>query len=61
LIIQETGSRSTIEYLSYESVFGDGFEDMLRRVPSIAKANLLIGWAPEHSLKKVIADITAMV
>lgn len=57
LVIQETGSSSKIEYLSYESVFGDGFEDMLRRVPSIAKANRLIGWAPEISLKKIIADV----
>jgi len=61
LIIHETGSRSKIEYVSYESVFGDGFEDMLRRVPSIAKANRLIEWAPEHSLKKIIADVAALM
>ena len=60
LIINETGSRSKIEYLSYESVFGDGFEDMLRRVPSIVKARRLIEWTPEHSLKKIIADVAAI-
>lgn len=60
LVIQETNSKSTIEYLSYESVFGDGFEDMLRRVPSIVKANRLIGWTPEHSLKKIIADVARL-
>lgn len=60
LVIKETSSTSKIEYLSYEAVFGDGFEDMLRRVPSIAKANKLIGWTPEHSLKKIIADVAAL-
>ncbi len=59
LIIAETGSTSKIEYLSYESVYGDGFEDMQRRVPSIAKAGRLIQWAPEHSLQKIIADVAA--
>jgi len=59
-IISETGSTSKIEYLSYESVFGDGFEDMLRRVPSIAKAKHLIEWTPEHSLEKIIADVAAL-
>ena len=57
LVIEETSSTSKIEYLS---VFGDGFEDMLRRVPSIAKAKKLIGWTPEHSLKKIIADVAAL-
>lgn len=60
LVIKETSSTSKIEYLSYEAVFGDGFEDMLRRVPSIAKAQKLIGWTPEHSLKKIIADVAAL-
>lgn len=60
LIISETRSTSKVEYLSYESVFGDGFEDMLRRVPSIDKANRLIEWTPEHSLKKIIADVAEM-
>ena len=59
LIIHETGSRSKIEYLSYESVFGDGFEDMLRRVPSIVKANRLIEWTPKHCLNEIIADVAA--
>ncbi len=57
LVIAETGSQSKIDYVSYESVFGDGFEDMLRRVPSIAKAHRLIKWSPELSLNRIIADV----
>ena len=30
-------SESKIIHLAYESVYGPGFEDMLRRVPSVAK------------------------
>ena len=61
LIISETGSTSKIEYHSYESVFGEGFEDMLRRVPSIAKAKQLIEWVPEISLEKIIADVAKQI
>ena len=60
LIISETGSTSKIEYHSYESIFGEGFEDMLRRVPSIAKAKRLIEWTPELSLEKIISDVAAL-
>lgn len=57
LVLQETGSRSKIEYLTYQAVYGDGFEDMLRRVPSIAKANSLIQWSPKLSLVDIVRDV----
>jgi UDP-glucose 4-epimerase len=56
-IVSETNSRSTIETVPYESIFGQGFEDMQRRVPSIAKAKRLIGWEPQRSLSEIIADV----
>ncbi|GAB5405606.1 MAG: SDR family NAD(P)-dependent oxidoreductase [Aureliella sp.] len=58
-IIQETDSKSSIEMVPYDAVFGEGFEDMQRRVPSIAKANKLIGWRPEKSLSEIITDVAA--
>ena len=60
-IIQQTKSKSEIERVSYESVYGEGFEDMQRRVPSIEKANRLIGWSPEKSLNDILADVAATV
>lgn len=58
-IIDETGSSSLVDVVPYESVFGEGFEDMQRRVPSIAKANKLIGWTPKKSLSEIIQDVAA--
>src|SRR3954468_3109086 len=42
--IEATGSSSEINYVPYENVYGDGFEDMQRRVPSLEKARRLIGY-----------------
>lgn len=56
LVIAETSSAAGIQLVPYIDVFGDGFEDMRRRVPSIEKVKRLIGWQPEHSLKTIIQD-----
>lgn len=56
-IIAETSSRSQIGLVPYADVFGDGFEDMQRRVPSIAKAQRLLGWQPQRSLSDIIRDV----
>ena len=37
--IELTGSKSEIKYIPYDEVYGEGFEDMQRRVPSLEKAN----------------------
>ena len=56
-IIAETSSCSKVGLVPYEDVFGDGFEDMQRRVPSIAKAERLLGWQPQRSLSDIIRDV----
>jgi UDP-glucose 4-epimerase len=58
-IIAETASKSKIVYVPYEEAYGDGFEDMERRVPNIELINSLVGWKPQRDLKKIIADISA--
>jgi UDP-glucose 4-epimerase len=55
--IELTGSKSEIRYIPYEDVYGDGFEDMQRRVPSLEKARRLIGYQPTHSLTDIINDV----
>ena len=52
-----TGSSSVIEHVPYEAVYGDGFEDMLRRVPSLERAHELIGYRPRRDLRSIIADV----
>ena len=56
-VISETGSKSTIVYVPYEEAYGDGFEDMERRVPDIELINKLVGWKPERDLSTMISDI----
>ena len=58
-IIDETGSTSEIVYVPYTEAYGDGFEDMERRVPNISLINELVGWKPQRDLSTIIADISA--
>jgi len=58
-IITETDSKSDIVYVAYEEAYGDGFEDMERRVPNIDLINQLVGWKPQRDLSTIIADISA--
>jgi len=57
--IEITGSKSDIQFVPYEEVYGDGFEDMRRRVPSLEKAKKLIGYQPTRSLNDIINDVAA--
>jgi UDP-glucose 4-epimerase len=57
-IIDETGSKSRIVYVPYEEAYGDGFEDMERRVPNIDLINQLVGWKPKRDLSDIISDIS---
>lgn len=55
--IAMTGSTSEIKYLSYDEVYGEGFEDMQRRVPSLEKAKRLVGYQPTRTLEDIINDV----
>ncbi len=57
-IIDETKSKSEIHYVPYSEAYGDGFEDMERRVPNIKLINELVGWKPERDLSIIIRDIS---
>jgi UDP-glucose 4-epimerase len=57
-IINETGSKSEIVYVPYTEAYGDGFEDMERRVPNIDLINQLVGWKPQRDLSTMISDIS---
>jgi UDP-glucose 4-epimerase len=52
-----TGSTSEIEHVPYSEAYGEGFEDMRRRVPSLDKAKRLIGYQPTRSLDDIINDV----
>ena len=56
-VIKITGSKSKIKYIPYEEAYEEGFEDMQRRVPDIAKINKLISFKPTYTLTQIIRDI----
>lgn len=58
-IIEETESKSKIKYVPYSEAYGDGFEDMERRVPNIELIHQLVDWKPKRDLSTMIADISA--
>jgi UDP-glucose 4-epimerase len=59
LVRQRTRSSSTIEYIPYDQAYEPGFEDMMRRVPSVDKLHSLTGFRPQTSLNEIIDRVTA--
>jgi UDP-glucose 4-epimerase len=57
--ISMTGSKSEIKYIPYSEAYGEGFEDMQRRVPSLEKARRMIGYQPTRTLEDIINDVAA--
>jgi UDP-glucose 4-epimerase len=52
-----TGSSSEIRYIPYEEAYGEGFEDMERRVPNLAKIKDLIGYEPQSKLDDILTSV----
>jgi UDP-glucose 4-epimerase len=52
-----TGSRSPIEFVDYTRAYEDGFEDMPRRVPDLAKIRRLIGYRPTLGLDEILGRV----
>jgi UDP-glucose 4-epimerase len=56
-VIDVTDSDSDIALIPFEEVYGEGFEDMIRRIPDTTKISRLIGWQQTRSLDSIIADV----
>ena len=52
-------SSSEIEFIRYEHAYGDGFEDMRRRVPDVSKLLKLTGYVPSTTIGQTIAQMIA--
>lgn len=48
------GSKSPIEFVPYEKVYGSSFEDMRRRVPDLSKIDRFVGYRPQVSLNQLL-------
>ena len=53
------GSRSEIVLVPYDEAYAEGFEDMRRRVPDLAKLERLVGFRPRTPLDEAIRDVLA--
>lgn len=56
-IVLETNSASKIVHVPYSEAYGEGFEDMERRVPNLDSISKLVGWSPKRDLVQIIQDI----
>jgi UDP-glucose 4-epimerase len=52
-----TDSDSEIVFMPYEEAYEEGFEDMPRRVPDIAKIGKLVGFKPEMALDGILRTV----
>jgi UDP-glucose 4-epimerase len=58
-VLTRTGSSSPLVFVPYEQAYEKGFEDMLRRVPSIEKIKAAIGWQSTISLDQTLDEVAA--
>jgi UDP-glucose 4-epimerase len=52
-----TNSTSEIQLIPYTRAYGEGFEDMPRRVPDISRLQRMIGYRPRKHLDQIIQAI----
>ena len=57
MIIKSTNSQSEIIYTPHNKVYGDKFEDPMRRTPSIEKIVKATGYKPNMSIPEMIKEI----
>jgi len=59
IVKHRTASESAIQYVPYDKAYEPGFEDMMRRVPSIEKLHALTGFRPQTNLADIIDRVSA--
>ena len=58
-ILHVTESKADIRHVSFEDAYGQGFEDMDRRVPDLTRAQDLIGFRATVDIETIIRDVAA--
>ena len=54
-----TGAKSEVVLVPYDQAYEEGFEDMQRRVPDLAKLRALTGYAPKVHLDEILDRVIA--
>jgi len=58
-VLSVTGSDSPIVLVPYAEAYGEGYEDMRRRVPDNSLARELVGYSPRVGIDEMIRDVVA--
>jgi UDP-glucose 4-epimerase len=59
MVKERTKSTSPVVYVPYDQAYEPGFEDMMRRVPSVEKLYALTGFRPKTPLTEMIDRVAA--
>jgi UDP-glucose 4-epimerase len=59
LVIERAQSRSTIRHETLREAYGEDFEDIRRRRPSLARLRALTGFKHRYTLEETIDDLIA--
>lgn len=54
---EATQSNSEIVLIPYSEAYGEGFEDMRRRIPDTTKIKRALGWEPTACLDEILAEV----
>jgi len=57
MIIKETGSHSKVVFKDHEEIYGNKFEDPMRRTPSIDKIVKATGYMPSMAISDMVKEI----
>jgi UDP-glucose 4-epimerase len=57
LVLERTGSTSSIRYVPFDIAYEPGFEDLDRRVPNTSAVKDMIGWTPERTVEDAVDDV----
>ncbi|MDQ6929240.1 MAG: GDP-mannose 4,6-dehydratase [Candidatus Eremiobacteraeota bacterium] len=58
-VLERTQSPSPIEHVPFTSAYGQGFQEIVKRVPDIGKIARLTGFAPHATIDQIIDSVLA--
>lgn len=59
LIIERTGSNSSIKFIDYTEAYGEPYDDIMRRHPDLSHLRSLTSYRHQYSLEDTIDDLIA--
>ena len=57
LVRKKTGNRAAIRRIPYDRAYEEGFEDLRRRVPDLARLRRLIGYRPRIGIEAIVDSV----